>query len=113
MAQTALSTAAQSNGQEVVSALKNKLMSLSLDDMRELLTELFIAQEGLCALTDIPLQLDGEHDDDQFLCSLDRIDSDGHYDRDNVQIVCRFANRWKSDGDNEAFKQLVDAIRRH
>ncbi|MGF6097753.1 hypothetical protein [Pseudomonas sp. 18175] len=113
MAQTALSTAAHSNGQVVVSTLKNKLMSLSLDDMRELLAELFIAQEGLCALTDIPLQLDGEQDDDEFLCSLDRIDSDGHYDRDNVQVVCRFVNRWKSDGDNDAFKQLVDAIRRH
>lgn len=112
MAQTAMATAAKSNGQEVVSTLKNKMMSLSFDDMRDLLAELFKMQEGLCALTGIPLQLDGESDNDQFLCSLDRIDSDGHYERDNVQVVCRFANRWKSDSDNEEFKWLIDAVKR-
>lgn len=111
MAKTALSTAAQSNGQEVVSIKKNKLLDLPPDELRTLLAEFYSAQNGLCALTNIPLQLDGAHIDDQFLCSLDRINSDGNYSRDNLQIVCKFANRWKSDSDNEEFKRLVDVIR--
>jgi hypothetical protein len=43
--------------------------------------------------------------------SLDRIDSDGHYAPRNLQIVCCFINRWKSDSDNEKFKALLDTVR--
>jgi hypothetical protein len=42
-----------------------------------------------------------------MLCSLDRIDSDGHYEEENLQIVCRFINRWKSDSDDAEFRRLV------
>lgn len=69
------------------------------------------AQEGLCALTDIPLRFEGEHDDPELLCSLDRIDSDGHYERGNLQVVCRFANRWKSYGDDAEFRRLIEVVR--
>jgi hypothetical protein len=65
-----------------------------------------------CALTGLPLQADGDVEDREFLASLDRIDSDGHYDRKNLQIVCQFVNRWKSDDDSDNFKRLLAAVRR-
>ena len=112
MAKTALSTAAQSNGQKVVRTIKNKELDLTQDELRVLLAKFYSAQKGLCALTNIPLRLDCGDVDHPFLCSLDRINSDGNYSQDNVQIVCKFANRWKSDSDNEEFKRLVDTIRK-
>jgi len=43
--------------------------------------------------------------------SLDRIDSDEHYDASNVQLVCRFINFWKRDTPDEEFRQLITAVR--
>ncbi|QQE90098.1 hypothetical protein [Azotobacter chroococcum] len=45
------------------------------------------------------------------MCSLDRIDSNGHYAPGNIQIICRFANRWKSDSDNAEFMRLINLVR--
>lgn len=42
-----------------------------------------------------------------MLSSLDRIDSNGHYEEGNLQVVCRFINRWKSDSDDAEFRRLV------
>ena len=46
-----------------------------------------------------------------MLCSLDRIDSSSHYAPGNLQIVCRFANEWKSSRDNTEFKRLIEVVR--
>ena len=48
--------------------------------------------------------------DPEMLCSLDRIDSSGHYERGNLQLVCRFINRWKSDGDVNEFRRLIKVL---
>lgn len=61
--------------------------------------------------TGIPMQRDRDSDDEELLCSLDRIDSNGHYAPGNLQIVCRFANRWKSDSDNADFMRLINLVR--
>ncbi len=53
----------------------------------------------------------GEHTDENLLPSLDRKDSSGHYERENLQVVCRFVNFWKSDSDNEEFKRLLMLVR--
>ena len=53
-------------------------------------------QDRRCAITNLPLQLDGQEQDKEFLPSLDRIDSNAHYEPGNLQVVCRFVNRWKS-----------------
>ncbi|MGA4555551.1 hypothetical protein [Methylorubrum aminovorans] len=114
MAHQAFSTAAHSNGQEVTRTLKNKDIAFgSPNDLEKYIIEMYDMQEGLCALTELPLQIDGEEEDKELLCSLDRIDSSGHYAPGNLQLVCRFANRWKSDGDNEDFRRLVRLLRAH
>ena len=84
---------------------------MSKRELEEYLKALWRTQEGLCAISSLQMQLDGEHDDDEMLCSLDRIDSDGHYELDNLQIVCRFINRWKSNQDDSEFRRLLNAVR--
>ena len=112
MARTAWETTQQSNGQEVVRWAKNKDFGFPDEEELQLyIEELYHMQEGLCALTGIPMQLDRAQDDDEQLCSLDRIDSDGHYAPGNLQIVCRFANRWKSHSNNADFLRLINLIR--
>lgn len=112
MAQTALSTTSNANGQEAVRTIKNKeFLFNSQIELEKYLEALLLAQENICAITSLPLQFDGEHTDSEMLCSLDRIDSSGHYEIGNLQIVCRFANRWKSDSDNDEFMRLIRLIK--
>ncbi|MCO6416072.1 hypothetical protein JYK14_07795 [Siccirubricoccus sp. KC 17139] len=110
MAMTAMATAAQS-GAIVTTTRKDKEVrfptQLALENHIGALME---AQEGLCALTGLEMQLDGG--DDPALCySLDRIDSDGHYEAGNLQLVCKFANAWKGATANAEFRRLVEMIR--
>jgi hypothetical protein len=65
----------------------------------------------LCAITGIQLQLDEIYTDEHLIASEDRIASDGHYEPGNVQLVCRFINRWKGDLDNDVFKRLINIVR--
>jgi hypothetical protein len=111
MASTAMATAAVSNGQEVLRTVKDKQVRFSLLDLESYIGALIDAQEGLCALTGIPLQFDAEEDDPELVCSLDRIDSDGHYEAGNLQVVCKFANRWKNNGRDADFRRLIGVVR--
>jgi len=112
MAVQARDTAAQARGQQVVRTVKAKdLRFVSQHDFEAFLLKLIEAQDGVCALTGLPLQFDGEQDDSELLCSLDRVDSSGHYEDGNLQVVCRFANRWKNDGENAEFRRLIKLIR--
>lgn len=69
------------------------------------------AQGNRCALTGVPIEPDGLTRDPELAPSLDRIDSDGHYEPGNLQVVCWFANRWKSDRPNEEFRRLLELVR--
>jgi len=114
MVQTVRETVAGANGQQVLRNVKSKELRFQNAQVFEnYLTRLFDSQEGLCALTGIPLQLDGEHDDAELLCSVDRIDSVGHYELGNLQIVCRFVNRWKNDDYDANFRRLLSLARSH
>jgi hypothetical protein len=64
-----------------------------------------------CALTGIPLQPHGPDVDKNLLPSLDRIDSEGHYEAGNLQVVCQFVNYWKGASDNEEFRRLLILVR--
>jgi hypothetical protein len=111
MAITAWQTVQQS-GDVSLSVKKDK--SLGFRDRFELerhIEELVASQEGLCALTGLNMLFDDDEGDPELRCSLDRIDSGGHYVRGNLQIVCRFANRWKGASANDRFVDLIDMIR--
>lgn len=64
-------------------------------------------QEGYCALTGVKLDYDEDGGDPELYCSLDRIDSESHYEQGNLQVVCRFANRWKGADNDATFKRLI------
>lgn len=112
MASQARDTASRANGQEVLAKVKNKEFGFDSDEeMRVYLRNLLNDQEGLCAISGLRFQYPGQIDDPELQCSLDRIDSDGHYAAGNLQIVCRFINRWKSNSDDAEFRRLVRVLR--
>jgi hypothetical protein len=111
MARMMLATVAGANGQIVERRVKEKTTTLSQLECEALIRKLMGEQEDLCALTGLPLGYDRDCDDTEMLASLDRIDSAGHYTPDNVQIVCRFINRWKGDDDDSQFRRLLGVLR--
>ena len=111
MTRTLLNTVAGANGQMVERRVKEKMTSLSAQEWEDLLRQMMGEQQDRCALTGLPLGYDKECDDSELLVSLDRIDSAGHYTPDNVQLVCRFINRWKSDDSDQLARRLIELIR--
>ena len=68
-------------------------------------------QAGRCAISGLSLQFDGSCDDLELLCSLDRVDSNGHYVLGNLQLVCPFVNRWKAAQTDSEFRRLLTLLR--
>jgi hypothetical protein len=103
--------AARQSGSLSATIRKNKEVhfptQLSLENH---IDTLMVEQEGLCALTGLELQFD-DGDDDELRYSLDRINSDGHYEAGNLQLVCKFANAWKGAMPDEKFRRLLQLIR--
>lgn len=99
------------NGQTIERVVKNKELRMSRDALEALIAQLLDLQGNRCALTGIPFQFHGGDADKNFLPSLDRIDSNGHYEEGNLQVVCRFINFWKGDTDNELFAELLMVVR--
>lgn len=111
MKDSVLQTVKQARGQIEQGRVKLKELHMSEGELEALILELLTRQEDRCALTGLPFQFRGAHDDTNLLPSLDRIDSNGHYERSNLQVVCRFVNFWKQDADNEEFKRLLMLVR--
>jgi len=111
MARTILNTVAQANGQTAERTVKEKLTTLSGPELEEFLRLKIDEQEGRCALTGLPLGFPSECEDKQMLASADRIDSSGHYTPDNIQVVCRFINRWKGGDDNDLALRLIGVLK--
>jgi hypothetical protein len=111
MAFQAASAAATSNGQQVLITKKNKDLLVPKDELKNIIREQLQKQKKACALTGIRLQFKGDHTDPCRLASLDRIDSNKHYEPGNLQIVCRFINQWKSSMPDFEFRRLLDLVR--
>jgi hypothetical protein len=104
-------TVQSSNGQIAQHVVKNKLTSMSRQQLEDLLTQLLDKQGNRCALTGIPFNYLGPDADKSLLPSPDRIDSSGQYDPDNIQIVCQFINFWKRTTSNDEFMRLLGLVR--
>ena len=111
MRQSTENTVKNANGQIVEQLVKNKELRMTSAELEELIASLLDMQDNCCALTGIPLHFVGPDANKNLQASLDRIDSDKHYERGNLQVVCRFINFWKSDSDNEEFKRLLMLVR--
>ncbi|MCV2893719.1 hypothetical protein [Lentibacter sp. XHP0401] len=112
MARTAISTTNSANGQTVERIVKRKDLGFaSASALQDYITELMGAQEFCCELTGLPLELDEVNGDSAMYASLDRIDSDSHYEPGNLQVVCRFANFWKSNSNDIEFRRLIGILR--
>jgi len=112
MAEAIERTVRNSNGQIVERVVKNKELRMTRLELENFLLELMEKQENRCALTGVPFHFSRDPNCDKALLpSPDRIDSDGHYERSNLQLVCRFVNFWKSDSDNEEFRRLLALVR--
>lgn len=104
-------TVRNSNGQLVQRVLKNKELRMTSQELEAHIRHLLIQQGNKCALTGIPLQFQGQHEDKNLLPSLDRKDSNGHYEDGNLQVVCQFVNFWKSEAADEEFRRLLNLVR--
>jgi hypothetical protein len=104
-------TVRNANGQTVERTVKNKEQRIDGPELEKFLASLLDVQGDRCALTEIPFNYDDKNGDKSLLPSVDRIDSNGHYEAGNLQIVCRFVNFWKGSGDNEEFKRLLILVR--
>lgn len=101
-----------SNGQTVERKVKDKELRMTDYELDRLLRHLLEVQQESCAITGLPFQYQGAHTDSNMLPSLDRIDSDGHYENGNLQLVCRFINFWKQAADDQEFRRLINVVRR-
>ena len=113
MAHTAWNTTLNANGQIEVVERRVKEKNFGFATVLELekyICQLIDSQEGFCAISGLPLEYRTSCDDPAMYCSLDRIDSDGHYERGNLQVVCRFINKWKSSTPDEEFRRLFKIV---
>lgn len=109
---TNANNAANQSGSESVTIKKHKEVRFdSGGAFNAYVQELIDEQQGHCKLSGLPFVDDSDEASKDYHMSLDRIDSDGHYEAGNLQLVCRFINLWKSDTDNEQFKQLLTDVR--
>lgn len=108
MVDTAIRTAANSNGQETTVTLKNKEIGFEAEEMVLYVEALLKQQDFLCALTGYRF-VDDELN--PFLTmSLDRKNSALGYVKDNLQIVTRAANFFKGASDDDEWNLKRSAL---
>ena len=110
MRQSVENTVRNANGQAVERIVKNKELRMTAAELTKLIRSLLDRQGNCCKLTRIPFHFAGPGADDKLRPSVDRIDSNRHYEADNLQIVCQFVNSWKSDSENKEFKRLLALV---
>jgi len=95
---------------------KVKEVRMSRQELAAYVRELIEKQGRRCKLSGLPLHFKSKHDgdvDSERVASLDRINPDGHYEKDNLQVVCWFINRWKGDDTHENFTRLLRLLAKH
>lgn len=95
------------SGMEKTGLIKDKQLHFSAEDLRAHVDALWTSEH--CALSGLQLDLTGS--DPELSPSLDRIDSNKHYEPGNLQVVARFINRWKSDDEQGNFVRLLGLLK--
>lgn len=91
-----------------------KRMSKGFELSVELLTEMWDKQEGICALTGIQMTyIKGKGTHYFSNLSVDRVDSTIGYTKNNIQLVCMWANGAKGAFTMEEFKNIVAITNSH
>lgn len=85
--------------------LKNQYYDIDLEFMYEMWNK----QKGKCALTGIPMTVT-EHGRTNTNISLDRIDSNKGYTKDNVHLICSAVNFMKSNLSLDEFIMYCQSI---
>ena len=111
MAKGVENTVNQANGQTVQRIVKPKETDMSFEDLKSHICDLLSEAEGRCQISGLPFSLPPDRSDPDMAASVDRIDSQVGYMKGNLQIVCWFINRWKSDDNPENFARLIDLVR--
>lgn len=76
-----------------------KAKNLDFDLTLEYLEELWNKQNGICAISGIPMTLNIDKGRNPYNVSVDQINPSGGYTKDNIQLVCMCVNQLKSDFD--------------
>ena len=85
---------------------KNWFCDITLNDLKELWDK----QNGLCAISNIPMTYAFNSGRVPTNVSVDRIDSNKSYTKNNIQLVCMAVNQMKSDLDMITFYRFCEAI---
>lgn len=112
MADNTVNTVNNAKGQHVQVMKKVKELWMSKVDLLEFIDRLMERQKDRCALTGIAFNFDTKSHEKHLRPSLDRIDSNGHYEVNNLQVVCRFINQWKGAMPDPDFRRLLELVRR-
>ncbi|MFI0847760.1 hypothetical protein [Mesorhizobium sp. IMUNJ 23232] len=112
MIDSVANTVKHATGQRVEITRKLKELGLTYEELDAHLRNLMDKQKGRCALTGIKLDLRKDGFDRKLWPSPDRIDSNGHYNSHNLQVVCAFVNGWKGAMPDEEFRRLLELVRR-
>lgn len=83
---------------------KSEVLGFTLDDVLELWEE----QERKCALSSIPINI---YPNNPYSISIDRIDSDKPYSKDNIHLTSWVVNSARSDMSLDEFSSSLECIR--
>lgn len=96
------------SGLERINVAKDKQVHFASPAQLQAYLEVLWTSEH-CVLSGLKLDVSGG--DPDLAPSLDRIDSSKHYEPNNLQIVARFINRWKSDDEQGNFVRLLNLVK--
>lgn len=93
-----------------------KSRRLNVEILKTDIIKLWKAQNGLCALTKIPMQMTNSvrssrsRNLNQYRASVDRIDSEKGYIPGNIRLVCAYVNVMRSDMTDDELRFWCAAI---
>ena len=89
----------------------NRYYNISSDIDAEFLQDLLKKQEGKCYWFGIPLNVEKHNKNDFFNPSVDRIDNNQGYTKDNIVLCSRMANYSRNNLTVEEFKKHIEVLK--